>query len=257
MDRLLAWILPEILISSFGLGRRKVALILGSTVTFTAVIAVVCFVLLGKEEATARDSAALFGSALVHDDPAAAPPGGAAFVSGVRHYFGPVRSARVIGAHNKGVNTGDNADTRSFFVVQMLLATKRGPAVIELEYDNHALLSQKVSRVYELEPGRAPGLSEAQRTQLESAFDERGAAPADAWDLSRGAAATATPVQIAPPALPKPAKPHIAKPKMPARLRCVQRAQGDVQKLQKCAAEQAVRSSSAPTALASTRRASL
>jgi hypothetical protein len=70
-----------------------------------------------------------------------------------------VTSARVIGAHNKGVNPGDEADTRSFFVVELLLHAKNGPAVVEVAYDNHALNSERVSDVYELEPKEAPGLS--------------------------------------------------------------------------------------------------
>jgi hypothetical protein len=153
-------------------------------------------------------------------------------VSGVRDYFGDVTGARVIGAHNKGVNTGDTADTRSFFVVQMLLATRRGPAVIELEYDNHALLSETVSRVYELDPGKAPGLTGAEQARLQKAFAARGGHPADAGRLSESAA----PRRVGHVVVPKPAKPQIKKPVASPQLRCVQHAHGDVVKMQKCAA---------------------
>lgn len=63
------------------------------------VIGVVVFVLLAKEEQTARASANRFAAALVHDKPAAAPNGATAYVRGVRDYFGDVTSARVVGAH--------------------------------------------------------------------------------------------------------------------------------------------------------------
>jgi hypothetical protein len=159
MDSVLKWVFPEFFVTSLGISRRRLGLIVGATLTFMAAVAVVCLVLLAKQEKTARDSATRFAAALVHDKPSAAPPGAADYVSGMRRYFGPVTSARVIGAHNKGVNTGDNADTRSFFVVEMLLQSKRGPAVIELEYDNHAIGSDEVSRIYELEPAKAPGVT--------------------------------------------------------------------------------------------------
>jgi hypothetical protein len=230
--------LPEVLVSSLGIGRRRLALILGATLAFMAVVAVACFVLLAKEEKTARNSATRFATALISDKPSAAPPGAAEYVHGVRRYFGPVTSAEVIGAHNKGVNTGDNADTRAFFVVQMLLESRRGPAVIELEYDNHALLSEKVSRIYEVAPKHAPGLSKAERRQLDAAFAARGGEPADAGKLSPMAVPAAPRLHIAPPAMPRPAKPHIApiaSTPQGAKLRCVQRAHGDVAKLQKCA----------------------
>jgi hypothetical protein len=233
MDTVLKWVFPEFFLTQLGISRRKLALIVGSTLTFMAVIGVVVFVLLAKEEQTARDSANRFAAALVHSKATAAPDGAAAYVGGVRAYFGDVTSARVIGAHNKGVNTGDNADTRSFFVVQMLLETKRGPAVVELEYDNNALLSETVSRVYELKPSKAPGLADADRGRLEKAFAARGGEPADAGRLSASVPAAVPSVRIP---VPKPAKPHITKPTPSPQLRCVQRAHGDVKKMQRCAA---------------------
>jgi hypothetical protein len=240
MDNVLAWIFPEFFITSLGISRRRLGLIVGATLTFTAAVAVVCLFLLGKEEQTARQSATKFASALVHDKPAAAPPGATEYVHGVRRYFGPVTSARVVGAHNKGINTGDNADTRSFFVVQMLVESRRGPAVLELEYDNHALMSEKVSRIYELTPDHAPGLSAAQRKRLESAFAERGGEPADAGELNPVTAPpTTAQIHLAPVPKPKAPKLHIAPPASTpqgAQLRCVQAAHGDVVKMQKCVA---------------------
>jgi hypothetical protein len=237
MDTVLSWLLPEFFISSLGISRRRLGRILGATLSFLAVVAVVCLVLLGKEEKTARDSATHFAAALVHDDPAEAPPGGAEYVHSVRRYFGPVTSAKVIGAHNKGVNTGDNADTRSFFVVEMLLESRRGPAVIELEYDNHGFLSERVSRIYELTPDHAPNVSKAERGQLDAAFAARGAEPADAGELDPVATPTVEAIHIRPAAALRRPKPHVVSPVSTldaARLRCVQNAHGDVVKLQKC-----------------------
>src|SRR5215211_2403222 len=123
-----------------------------------AVVAGAAYWQLGMKEKSARDAATRFTAALVHNDPGAAPPGAGDYVTGVRAYFGPVTTARVIGAHNKTVRdrfpgVDDSGRTRTFPVAQLLMRTERGPAVIEIECENSALLkSEKVSRVYELEP---------------------------------------------------------------------------------------------------------
>jgi len=217
--------LPE----NLGMSRRMKIFIFGGTAVFMAAVAVAVFALLGMQEKTARSAATKFAVALVHNDSDAAPPGAGDYVTGVRAHFGPVTSAKVIGSHNKHINTGDNADTRSFFVSEVLLRTERGPAAIELEFDNHALNSERVSRVYEIEPGDAPGLGAKERKQLETAYAARGGRPADQLALSK----TTAPERpaIAPP-VPVPAS-ESARPDK--RLRCVQRANGDVTKLQECA----------------------
>ena len=54
---------------------------------------------------------------------------------------------RVIDSHNHSVNTGDSADTRSYYVGDILLRDEaRGPAVIELEFDNQSLVSTPARR---------------------------------------------------------------------------------------------------------------
>jgi hypothetical protein len=226
-----------------GMSRRQKLVVFGSSAAFTAVIAVALFLILGRSEQTARDAATRFASALVRDDPSAAPPGARDYVAGVRAYFGPVRSARVIGAHNKHVNTGDNADTRSFFVTELLLHTQRGPAAIELEFDNHALFSDEVSGVRELEPDDAPGLSARTRERLAAAYVARGGRPADQIVLSATRAAPEPATEAPEPA---PQEHAIENRRAPARrtarqraaarqLHCVESARGDVAKLQQCA----------------------
>ena len=121
------------------MNRRMLILIVGGTAAFMVAVAVAVFWLLGKSEESTRHASAQFAAALEKNDPSAAPAGGADYVEGVRAYFGPVTSAEVVDAHNKSINTGDSADTRSYFVADLLLRTKRGAAVIELEFDNHSL----------------------------------------------------------------------------------------------------------------------
>jgi hypothetical protein len=218
-----------------GMSRRRKLAILGTGAVVAVAFTAILFWILGKSEQTARDASTRFAAALVHNDPSKAPPGADAYVTGVRAYFGPVTSARVIGARNKHVNTGDNADTRSFFVTQLLLRSKRGPAVIEVEFDNHALFSDRVSSVSEVEPDDARGLSSQDRRQVEAAYAAGGGEAADliAVDTARAAVPAPTPAAVpTSPAAPKRTARQRAARKQ---LRCVQRAGGDVARLQECA----------------------
>jgi hypothetical protein len=207
---------------------------------FLAVAAVAAYWQLGMKETSARDAATRFAAALVDNDPGAAPPGAGDYVRGVRAYFGPVRSARLIGDHTRTVRdrfpgVDDRGRRRAFPVVQLMLRTERGPAVIEIEFDDGALLkSEEVSGVYELEPYEAPGL--AGDVRLAAAFEARGGRPADRIALS-GAGAAAQPAKPAPagqsPAPTSGASPWLGKAEN--QLRCIQRAGRDMAKLQECA----------------------
>jgi hypothetical protein len=233
-----------------GTSRRWVVLIVAGSVAVVAAIAVVIFVWNAANENTARHASTRFGAALIHDDPNAAPPGAADYVSGVRAYFGAARTATLIGSHQRAV--GHDPDTRSFFVADLLLDTRRGAAVVEVEFDNESINSDRVTSVYELAPSSAPGLSAAQRRQLDAAFKARGGTPADAATLAI-ASSTAS-IRHAPetpytpkPSTPKPSTPNPSKPIRVStgasnpvvsgaakRLHCVQTAHVDVTKLARC-----------------------
>ncbi len=86
----------------------------------------------------------------------------------------------MIGTHNKTINGPDSADDRSYYVAALWIESRRGPAVLQLEFDNHALSSDEISSVHELEPRHMRGLSAAQRAQLDEAFAARGGEAADA-----------------------------------------------------------------------------
>jgi hypothetical protein len=218
---------------SLGMSRRLALLEFGGTAIFMAVVAVALFWLLGKQEQTARHAATQFAAALVHNDPGAAPAGAGDYVRGVRAHYGPVTNARVIGAHNKAV--GEEPYTRTFFVAELLLRTERGPAVVELEFDNHDLLgSEEVSGLYELEPDDAPRLSADARNRLETAYAARGGKPADQIALSGATLQPTTPTSAGQsPLQASGATSRLGRGQK--QLRCVQRAAGDVEKLLRCA----------------------
>jgi hypothetical protein len=238
----LAWLSPELSLLG-GVSRRFRFLLLGGSALFIATIAVAVSWQNAVNEKTTRHSATRFAAAVVHNDPGSAPPGAAPYVRGVRAYFGPVTGARFLADHDKGINTGDESDTQSYFVAELLLHTRRGPAVIELAFDNHAINSDRVSGVYELRPNDAPALSPTERKQVAAAFAARGGRPADEVGLSSASEGSPPPPVIA--ALS--ASRAFTRSMLPTvdagsrlgaaakQLSCIQEARGDVTKLQKCA----------------------
>jgi hypothetical protein len=194
---------------------------------------------IGKNKEAAGHAATRFAAALVENDPHAAPKGSPEYIKGMRAYFGRVTGARVIGTHNERADANTNT-SRTYPVADLLVRSERGPAVIELAFDNGGIGSEKVTGIYELHPDDAPELPAVDRERLASAFAERGGIPADDDSLRHATAETRQP------AAPRPAvvqaavaKPPVAKPNPRMRaaqneLRCVQRARGDVTKLLEC-----------------------
>lgn len=206
-----------------------------------AVIVGVIFWAIGKNEQAAGHAATRFAAALVDNDPDAAPKGSPEYIRGMRAYFGPVTGARVLGTHNERADA-NTSTSRTYPVADLLLRGARGPAVIELAFDNGGIGSEKVTGIYELHPDDAPKLPARDRERLASAFAERGNIPADGDTLKRATAQTPERAAPRPAAAPRPVvePPTRAKPNPELRaaqseLRCVQRARGDVTKLQECA----------------------
>jgi hypothetical protein len=196
---------------------------------------------IGKNKEAAGRAATRFAAALVENDPGAAPKGSPEYIKGMRAYFGDVSGARVIGTHNERADANTNT-SRTYPVADLLLRTKRGPAMIELAFDNGGIGSEKVTGIYELAPDDAPTLPARDRRQLASAFAQRGGVPADGDTLKHATAQSAqsttpqpVPAAPAPPEPPAQAKPSPELRAARNELRCVQRARGDVTKLQECA----------------------
>jgi hypothetical protein len=219
---------------------------LGGGLIFTAAIgALVMWVLLAADTA-ARDGSTQFAAALVSGE---APQGTHRFVRGVRSHYGDVTSARVIDTRNHRVGRGDNA--RTYHLSDVLLQTAKGPAVIELEFDGFGPVSKDITDVYELAPRDVPGgaLSEDEFVALAKAYDRRGGYAVADLGLVRAEVPDAV---EAPPAklrrlretsTPAPGPRAVRAAVTPSpqmregqrRLECVQKAEGDVEKLAACA----------------------
>jgi hypothetical protein len=193
---------------------------------------------IGKNKEAAGRAATRFAAALVENDPGAAPKGSPEYIKGMRAYFGDVTGARVIGTHNERADANTNT-SRTYPVADLLLRSERGAAVIELAFDNGGIGSEKVTGIYELDPDDAPRLPARDRKQLASAFAQRGGIPVDGDALKHATGRSPQPAAPqpapAPPAPPAQAKPNPELRAARNELRCVQRARGDVTKLQACA----------------------
>ena len=210
-------------------------LILALTVVSAAAIVGLVFWAIGRTEDAAGRAGARFAEALVELDPGAAPKGGREYITRMRAYFGAVTGARLIGTHNERADANTNT-SRTYPVADLLLRSARGPAVIELAFDNGGIGSEEVTGVYELEPEDAPKLPARDRRQLASAFAQRGGIPAGEETLEQATAQTRRPAAPQPartPALRASPSPGLRKARN--ELRCVKRARGDVTKLLECA----------------------
>ncbi len=199
-----------------------------------AVVGAVAYWQLDTKEKTARDAASRFAAALVDNDPAAAPSGGHDYVRGVRAYFGPVKEARVIGSHTESYRRANS--THAFAVADVFVRAERGPAVIEVDFDDGSLIdSEEITGVHEINPYAASGLAPAERKQLASAYLARDGDLADQKALS---GAGPPPKPTAAPAETWPVASSGSRPGLDRAekvLRCIQRAEGDAAKLQRCA----------------------
>jgi hypothetical protein len=160
-----------------GMNRRLVIMICVASTAFSLLVGAGLWWFLGNANDAALHASTMFATALERDDPNAAPPGASGFVPALRAALGPVSSAEVLGAHNKSVGHGD--DARSDYVADVLVRAARGPAVLELAFDNHSfsMKSEKVSGLYELAPDKVDGLSPREKSELSAAYAARGGHP--------------------------------------------------------------------------------
>jgi hypothetical protein len=207
---------------------RRVAIILGGTLLFMAALGAFLFWYLGGQEKAATKQAKQFISALVKNDPSAAPRNGDDYVRGVWAAYRRVDSAKLIDTHQRSSKHTSSNSGYSWWVADMLLHTGRGLAVLELKFEPNHLDpdEQVIDLLYELTPDRIPGgaLDDATLARVKSDQRERGPKPEDGISLDVNDASPSPPVR------------HRAVPKyrQPPIIKCIRRAHGDVAKIQKC-----------------------
>ncbi|MBE2320568.1 hypothetical protein DVA67_031705 [Solirubrobacter sp. CPCC 204708] len=233
----------------------KVTAIIGGTVLGAVAVCALILWLLSNGDKAARHASTQFGTALVKTNPTLAPEGAEGYIDGVLGHFGNVASARVIDARNHSVGSGNHS--RSYYVADVFLQTANGPTVLELSFDSPSLTysSERITGIHEVVPRdvRDDALSDAEFVALARAFDRRGGRPATDDVLSGSPVAQPSSVNavqraVQPrikrrvykhvkkhlPAAPKSTLPPQQRQAM-ARLKCVQKAKGDIEKLTACA----------------------
>jgi hypothetical protein len=216
--------------------KRRVIVILGVTLVFIAGLGAFLFWYLGGEEKAATREANKFITALEKHDPAAAPKDGDDYVRGVWKAYRRVDSAELVDTHQNSSNSNQGSGS-SWWVADILLHTGRGLVVLELAFEPNNLDpdDQEIDLLYELTPGRIHGgvLDSATLARVKSDQHERGDDPEDgiSLDVSESEAAPVVrpraPVQPNTPVVP-------AKPTVPPVIKCIRRAHGDVNKIQRC-----------------------
>jgi hypothetical protein len=186
-----------------------------------------------QQDAIAKQGREL-ATALERGDPSLAPAGGEDYVAGVESYFRGVSDARFLDARPFTTTHGVNENS-TVGLADIVLETRRGPALIEATFDGGADPSDvTLELVYELRPERIPaGLVDATtRERVVSAYSERGGKPAD-LRFDQTAPDGPDGVKPEPPSVPG-SSPELERARRLTH--CVADAHGDVEKLQRCTA---------------------
>ncbi len=223
-----------------------IASLLG-TLVFMAALGGFLWWYLGSEEDAVRDASDELITAIEQKDPGKAPDDAADYATGVPKYFGPVRDLKVVDARKVSRrNSTNSASQVSWWTTTLFLRSERGAAVLLVTFDQSLdPHDAKIIGIRELSPGKVTdgALSAAELKDVEAGFKSRGGKTANTVKLS-GVLPEDSPSPADEPEPDKPAKPVPApdrdeierrRREGQRRLRCVQEARGDVDKLQKCA----------------------
>jgi hypothetical protein len=171
-----------------------------------------------NEEDAAREASDKLAAALVDPRPSAAPDGASDYVRGMRKYFGPIRAAKTVDVRqvdNYG-QSSNTADDRSWWTSTIFMRTERGAALVLLTFaDSFDPKDAKVEDIRELSPRKVAegALTADESADVKRAFASRGGKTAKSLVLD----GTFTPRRAG-----------------QRRLKCVQDANQDIDKLKKC-----------------------
>ena len=205
----------------------------------------------GNEKDAAQKASDEMSVALQENEPSKAPDGGSDYVSGMRQYFGPIKDAKTVDVRqvDNYSQTTNSANDRSWWTSTIYLRSERGAALVlvtfEDSFDPH---DAKIDDIRELNPKKVAkgALTPAELKDAKRAFKARGGKTANALVLDgtfpkgKPGSTSSDPTDIGDaPAAPAPPVDRDAIERRQRegqrRLKCVQNAHGDIDKLKKCA----------------------
>ena len=228
--------------------RNIVIAVVVATVVFVAALGGFLLWYESNEKDAAREASDQMAAALQDNDPSGAPEGAEDYVSGMREYFGPIKDANTVDVRqvdNYG-QSSNTADDRSWWTSTIFLRSERGAALVLLTFaDSFDPKDAKVESIRELSPRR---VAEGALTKQESRDARRGFASrggktatsvvlAGTFPADRGGSEPDEDVPAAPAEPVPPVDREAIERQREAgqkRLKCVQDAQGDIEKLKKC-----------------------
>jgi hypothetical protein len=225
--------------------RNIVIASLAGTLLFMAALGGFLWWYLGSEEDTVRDASNDLIAAIEDKDPGKAPADSADYVTGLPKYFGPIQDAKVVDARKVSRRNSTNSSSQvSWWTTTILLHSERGAALLLVTFDQSIdPKDAKIVAIRELAPGKVGdgALTSREAREVKAGFKSRGGETANAVELSGvipedSPSPAATPDEPAKPAPAPPDKDEIERKRREGqrRIRCVQAAKGDVEKLQKC-----------------------
>ena len=201
----------------------------------------------GNEKDAAQTASDELAAALVDNEPSKAPDGASDYVRPTRKYFGPIKSAKTVDVRqvdNYG-ESSNTADDRSWWTSTIFMRTERGAALLLVTYaDSFDPKDAKVEAIRELSPKKVAekALTAAEMSDAKAGFESRDRKLASDIMLSDtffqkaaqkrrgGNDAPGEPV----PAPPSDEDIERRRAEGQKRLKCVQDAKGDVEKMAKC-----------------------
>jgi hypothetical protein len=198
----------------------------------------------GNEKDAAGKASDQLASALAAGDKSGGPDGADDYLSGIPAYFGPVKDAKTVDVRqvDNYSQTTNSADDRSWWTATIFLRSERGAALLLVTFeDSIDPRDADVESIRELSPRKVAegALTPVELSDGKRGFKSRGGKPANIVEL-RGVIAPSRekPGAGDAPAAPAPPVDRDAIERRQRQgqrqLKCVQDAQGDIDKLKKC-----------------------
>ena len=205
----------------------------------------------GNEKDAAQKASDEMAVALQENEPSKAPDGASDYVSGMRQYFGPIKDAKTVDVRqvDNYSETTNSANDRSWWTSTIFLHSERGAALVLVSFeDSLDPHDAKVDDIRELNPKKVAkgALTAAELKDAKRAFKARGGKAANSLVLDgtfpeeKAGSSSSDPTDV-PDAPAEPAPPPVDRDAIERqqregrrRLKCVQDAHGDIDKLKKC-----------------------